>query len=137
MERNRITTNRKTTPGRRIYYQDVMGKLKDVYDNRLVQVKNTRFWKFILWLGLIKKSFLIVRKDIKVGEIIGRLKTIKHLQVSEIPKSFTKAMETKNSHISSRNPNTIAKRIQKNRGFLIWDSSKKGTYMRKLHGELK
>jgi len=140
MNRNRVTSNRKSTKGRKIYYQEVTGKIKDVYDNRLVSVKNTWFWKLLCYLKLIKKSSLITRKNIKVGEVIGRLKTIKHLQPSpqsaEVSKKMIEAMDYKNRHISSRNPRTIMTWRERHRIALLWDSARKGTYIRKIHGEL-
>lgn len=96
-QRERIQSNRKTTKGRKMYYQSIT-------------------------------------------DTDGNIdKTIKHIQLSptvlkHMPK-IMKVSSLKNRHISSQNARTILSK--KRPGIPIWDSANKGTYVRKLHGELK
>lgn len=71
--------NRKRTKSRNYYFQHVKEKV-DIFDNRLVTVKNKWYHKLLLRLRLVSWDSLVIAKDIKVGEKYVYTKFIRQQQ---------------------------------------------------------
>lgn len=113
---NKVTTNRKTTRGRKVYFQKV---------NRIVKDKD----------GIVVSRTPIGRTIKHIQESARKLKRDKDKNL--IMQKFVETMQRKFRHIPSNNPRTIYKKQQKNREVLIWNSSVQGTFVGNLKETFK
>ena len=78
---NKVTTNRKATPGRLIFYQDIYEQVP-ITERHTLELKLNWIMKFLIWLHLAKPSDLQKYKTVIIDYESKFVKTIKHRQRS-------------------------------------------------------
>jgi hypothetical protein len=87
-----MKNNRKRTRGRNFYYQRVNRK-EPIYERRIVGIRNKWYHRILLFLKLMRKSRIAIRKNIVIDyKSIPTNKVIKHVVRSSAEIRLQKAL---------------------------------------------